>query len=137
MSYQFVNGSSTLTLNASPNGNYTINVPNSNGTVALTSDIPNVPASVSGYVTTFWKSGNNWYRRWSDGFIEQHGRCGNSGTQSFVTNFSNTSSIVLVGVMMDGGHPDDAYCVMNPTSTSRFTVSAPRCSNVNWYAAGY
>ena len=140
MSYQLTNGSNTLTLNATPNGNYTITVPNSSGTVALTSDIPNVPASVSGYVTTFWKSGTSWYRRWSDGFIDQAGRCTpNNGTISvnFHTGFSNASSICVYGVYRDGGHPDDAYLIMYANNTSSFTCRAPRASNVSWYACGY
>nr|DAH90057.1 MAG TPA: Baseplate wedge protein [Caudoviricetes sp.] len=91
----------------------------------------------SAYVVQSSRSGNSWWRKWSDGFIEQHGVCGNSGTFNFATSFTNLSSISLQGTPTSGGHPDDCYCVMNAISTSQFTVSAWRFGNVNWYACGW
>lgn len=34
---------------------------------------PSIPATPNAYVTQVWRSGSNWYRTWSDGFIEQGG----------------------------------------------------------------
>ena len=39
---------------------------------------PTIPATPQGYITQTWHSGANWYRVWSDGFIEQGGF--NTGT---------------------------------------------------------
>lgn len=60
--------------------------PDSNGNVALglhavaTSgdynnlvNKPHIPATPNAYVTSTWRSGSNWYRKWSDGLIEQGG----------------------------------------------------------------
>ena len=91
----------------------------------------------SAYIVNSGRSGNSWWREWSDGFIEQHGVCGNSGTFNFVRNFTNVSSICLQGTPTSGGHPDDCYCVLNPISTRQFTVSAWRFGNVSWYACGW
>ena len=32
---------------------------------------PSIPATPNAYVTQTWRSGTSWYRKWSDGFIEQ------------------------------------------------------------------
>ena len=138
MSLQFVNGSNTISLNASPSGNRTVTLPNKGGTIALTSQMPSVPPSVSGYVTQTYRSGSNWYRRWNDGFIEQGGECGNSGNQSFVTSFSNTNSIFVMRTGKSGGHTNDFYVIFNPVSTSQFNVNChTRYGSFEWYAAGY
>ena len=42
------------------------------------SNKPSIPATPQGYITQTWHSGANWYRVWSDGFIEQGGF--NTGT---------------------------------------------------------
>lgn len=95
------------------------------------------PKNFKGWVVNSYRSGETWYRKWSDGFIEQHGTCGNGGTQNFITPFLYQSTISLQGVPTSGGHPDDCYCVLSPASTSTFTVNAWRFGGVNWYACGY
>ena len=89
------------------------------------------------YVTATYRSGSSWYRKWSDGFIEQGGHCGNSGTQSFVTAFTDYANVTLVGSPTSGGAADDCFCVLNPTSNTSFSVSAARFGGVDWYACGY
>lgn len=54
---------------------------------------PSMPATPKAYITETWKGGSNWYRKWSDGLIEQGGAFGaNSSfpTLTFNTPFSNT-----------------------------------------------
>lgn len=89
------------------------------------------------YVVQSSRSGSSWWRKWKSGFIEQHGVCGNNGTFNFVTAFTDVNSISLQGTPTSGGHPDDCYCILNPISTSQFTVRAQRFGNVNWYACGW
>lgn len=88
------------------------------------------------YITKTWSSGNSWYRKWSDGWIEQGGQCGNNGNMNFVTSFTDYSNCTLVGSPIGGGHPDDCYCILNATSNSTFNVRAFRFTGVKWYACG-
>ena len=34
---------------------------------------PSMPVTPQAYITETWRDGSNWYRKWSDGFIEQSG----------------------------------------------------------------
>ena len=138
MSFQFTSGSNTITLNGSPTANRTVTFPNKSGTIALTSQMPNVPASVSGYVTSTWRSGNNWYRRWSDGFVEQGGDLSStSGSKTFHTNFSNTNSIFVMVQPKSGGHANDFQVIASASNTTSFSYNAPRYPTSTWYACGY
>ncbi|MDR0675637.1 MAG: hypothetical protein LBF97_01165 [Elusimicrobiota bacterium] len=50
------------------------------------------------YVTTNYRNGTNWYRKWKSGFIEQKGEfSGSSGvsTVNFLTSFSNASTVFV------------------------------------------
>ena len=138
MSYQFTNGSSTITLTATPTASRTVTLPNKSGTIALTNQMPNVPASVSGYVTQTWRSGNNWYRRWSDGFIEQGGDLSSTeGDRNFHTNYTNASSIFVMCQPKSGGHSNDFQVLAYANNTSSFHYQARRFPTNCWYAAGY
>lgn len=53
------------------------------------SNKPSIPATPNAYVTKTWHSGTEWYRVWSDGFIEQGGH-GTDSTCTFSKAFSNT-----------------------------------------------
>lgn len=56
----------------------------------------NMPPQSSVYVKEVWKSGTEWCRIFSDGWIEQGGILkGNSGTVSFYKKFSNTNYTFL------------------------------------------
>lgn len=54
---------------------------------------PSMPATPNAYITETWKAGSNWYRKWSDGLIEQGGAFWTDSsypTMTFNTPFSNT-----------------------------------------------
>lgn len=54
---------------------------------------PSMPATPKAYITETWKDGSNWYRKWSDGLIEQGGAFwadSSYPTMTFNTPFSNT-----------------------------------------------
>ena len=54
---------------------------------------PSMPATPNAYITETWKDGSNWYRKWSDGLIEQGGAFwadSSYPTMTFNTPFSNT-----------------------------------------------
>ena len=69
------------------------------------SNKPNIPANQSGYITQTWRSGNNWYRKWSDGWIEQGGRGttveGIFKTFQLPTKFTTTSYTIVSGSVTD------------------------------------
>lgn len=54
---------------------------------------PSMPVTPQAYITETWKNGSNWYRKWSDGLIEQGGTFWSDlsyPTMTFNTPFSNT-----------------------------------------------
>ena len=86
-----------------------------------------------------WKSGNKWYRKYSDGWIEQGGNCVTSNpTLSFNIAFSDTN-YNIVGSENQGD--DNARAIKfnrdhAKTTSIRMVGSAnPIC--VCWYACGY
>ena len=55
---------------------------------------PSMPATPKAYITETWKDGSNWYRKWSDGLIEQGGAAWTTRavrTISFHTPFLETN----------------------------------------------
>lgn len=55
---------------------------------------PSMPATPKAYITKTWKNESNWYRKWSDGLIEQGGAFmadSSYPTMTFNTPFSNTN----------------------------------------------
>lgn len=101
------------------------------------------------YITRTWRSGAQWYRRWSDGRLEQGGRLGlkvwTDGYDpnrifSLPTAFSNaTYTTVVTG---EGGNGLAAIKVVSQT-TSSVTVTGTeastddRVSYVHFYCSGY
>lgn len=123
------------------------------------SAVAQVQASVSAikdkpYITQTWSNGTSWYRKYSDGFIEQGGITAYSGTGtkkvSFPTAFSSDKYIVNVnslavllassGVMsIDTGVGYSGAVDSSRTTTwfmvLRYKEEEPR--NHMWYACGY
>ena len=101
------------------------------------------------YVTETWRSGAQWYRRWSDGWLEQGGRLklqvwtgGSNPTRTFSlpTAFSNdTYTTVVTG---EGGYGWATLKGVSQT-TSSVTVTGTgastddRVSYVHFYCSGY
>ena len=58
------------------------------------SNKPSIPSTPKGYITQTWRSGNDWYRVYSDGWIEQGGITSQTNTTiNFLKSFSNTNYI--------------------------------------------
>ena len=101
----------------------------------LESEINNLQKS-STYITEIGKSGNYWYRKYSDGWIEQGG-IATSSTITFLTAFSTTTYIIVANDNADFGSGSatwDYYNVHTKTTTGAKKDSVNNCS---WYAAGY
>ena len=101
------------------------------------------------YVTGTWRSGAQWYRRWSDGRLEQGGRIklevwtGGSNpnkTFSLPTAFSN--AVYTTVVTGEGGYGWTTLKVVSQTSSS-VTVTGTgagtedHVSYVHFYCSGY
>jgi hypothetical protein len=103
----------------------------------------NMPPRSSVYVKEIWKSGAEWRRIFSDGWIEQGGILkGNSGTVSFHKEFSNTDYTFLHTPNLSGMSGQwFAWEVFSKTTTSiKISMvgganTAP--SSMCWVAYGY
>lgn len=98
------------------------------------------------YITQTWRNGASWYRKWSDGFIEQGGempvtRGATSRTTSFNTSFSSSTSYVVLVQSYREGAPKAEYNNFHVESrtTSGFTGRNGCGENIGniWYACGY
>lgn len=117
--------------------------------VPLNLSFNNLRDKPKAYVTETWRSGAQWYRRWSDGRLEQGGRLklevwtgGNDPNRTFSlpTAFSNaTYTTVVTG---EGGYGWTTLKVVSQT-TSSVTVTGTgaskddRVSYVQFYCSGY
>ena len=110
-------------------------------------DVSQVPADVdaiprpNAYVTKTWRSGTEWYRVWSDGWIEQGGH-GTGGTCTFNKPFSNTN--YTFNVQPSSGytsHPDwiAAYEHRSGRTTAKTSITYYEGGNQgwDWRASGY
>lgn len=95
-----------------------------------------------------WKSGTSWYRKYSDGWIEQGGRFTynqtNSGhtTLNFNISFSNTNYQIVGSGYRTDGNPNQGFATFRDFNTSYCNTAFwdDNSSNpgiINWYACGY
>lgn len=91
------------------------------------------------HITTTWHSGTSWYRKWSDGWIEQGGRITTStDTISFHTAFKNTNYTITVS--QNGSASANIYRVaISARATSNFTIQYIENEMLpfSWFACGY
>ncbi len=102
------------------------------------------------HIVETWKNGTNWYRKWSDGWIEQGGYCSTftSGTHTLNLNiaFSNTayyfarssqSSVLdstLSANMRDSGYHSKTTSTVSMYWNTDMTNSR---KGFDWYACGF
>ena len=104
---------------------------------------PNIPANQSGYITQTWRSGNNWYRKWSDGWIEQGGVAtvvnGGTVTMQYAMQTASYGLIVLKHVEStrnNGTYDCSAEVKTNKTFIVRTKLNNNLASAVSWYVFG-
>lgn len=97
-------------------------------------------------VVSKWSSGKSWYRKWSDGWIEQGGFLKfntEEVTCSFHVSFSNTNYTVLLGFAWNGANyekypPHEIWTMRTKSSTGlQCAYMFEDTMHTNWYAAGY
>ena len=103
-------------------------------------DIAQIPQPRA-YVTKTWSSGTEWYRVWSDGFIEQGGH-GTGGTCTFSKPFSNKNYTFNVNPSNGySSHPDwiAAYEKRPSRTTTGTEISYYEYGDQgwDWRASGY
>ena len=111
-----------------------------NSVGSLSNGIGNAKA----YITETWKSGTSWYRKWSDGWIEQGGRAtfsdtSKDGTITLHTAYTSQYTVLLTA-NGDGTRAVGSYNL----NTTNFTVQRWNRSSsgeppniVEWYACGF
>lgn len=86
-------------------------------------------------VFTNYKSTVNWYRVWSDGWIEQGGRGGGEFSRTFLKPFSDTNYTILVVPLSSDGSNDN--CMVKSVSATGFSAYIETNNSGFWYACGY
>lgn len=84
-----------------------------------------------------YKNGTQWYRVWSDGWIEQGGQKSGAGTITFLKAFTDTTYTITGGLL--SGTESTTYEHLNFRSFTTTTVyfSTYDSYSVRWYACGY
>ena len=83
-----------------------------------------------------YRSGANFYRVWSDGWIEQGGIGGTSPTVNFLKSFDTTDyTLIAMGRTTGTAYPM-CEVVANRTKTS-FYMASTTTTTFEWYACGY
>ena len=104
-----------------------------------------LPATPKAYVTATWKSGSNWYRKWSDGFIEQGGVITTSNT-SYATGTVtlNTAMTTNTYALLMQSYRNPAIDIFAPCISSKDTTSfgyknviGNGSGGASWYVCGY
>lgn len=101
---------------------------------------------IKAFVKETWKSEANWYRVWSDGWIEQGGRASlnerSSTAYTLHKPFSDTNYFVAASQYNVSTNDDSEMGIgCSPTSTTKFNAFChyinPNTMNFMWYACGY
>lgn len=110
------------------------------------SNKPTIPATPKAYVTESWSSGTSWYRKYSDGWIEQGGYVANNGGSVNVTfplAFSNTNYTLVGGYLsssVGSSMQQREVAIATGRSNTGFSCQTPSSGygiGKSWYACGY
>jgi hypothetical protein len=133
-----------------PDGSFTWNnqniVRSVNGTAADAAGNVVIPmvSDCTSYVIETWTSGTSWYRKWSDGWIEQGGVSGTFNEASafsvtFNTPFKDTNYTVMMTIQHSAGVSHASVNIQSKTTTGVTAYSDSRTNGIccAWYACGY
>ena len=92
-------------------------------------------------VVETYNNGTNWYRKWSDGWLEQGGRAFNiSGGKmfTFIKPFVDVNYTITGAQtgLQDGTHANGSFNIFNKTTTSFYAQDLYAGYYVDWYACG-
>ena len=102
------------------------------------------------YVIEYWQEGTEWYRVWSDGWIEQGGFVGSPANAGSAVNFKKSFQTSNYSFIVTGtGNSDERTSVLNRRSAMGWIYDNTRayvCSTagteqsttaVRWFACGF
>lgn len=113
---------------------------------------PSMPATPNAYIIETWRGGSNWYRKWSDGLIEQGGEhYGYRHNVTFNTPFSGTAyaisgwigstssdkSYPVMTAVVDERNSASFICIIGYTREDNYTMTVDERSTIYWSAVGY
>lgn len=108
--------------------------------------IPTIPAKANAYIVNSYHSGTEWYRKYSDGWIEQGGHVSvshsvSTQTKNLVTAFTSTNYCIYAAAYGNGKFNDNVNLVAKSTTT--FGIAAGTESSggnapngAYWFACG-
>jgi len=98
-------------------------------------------ANAPAYITENYCNGTDWYRVWSDGFIEQGGRCPTGSTGTKTVNFLKPFSDTNYCIQKTMSSTNTNYISFNWVSFYNLTTTTAQTYNGNtegyWFACGY
>lgn len=113
---------------------------------------PSMPATPNAYITETWKSGAQWYRKWSDGLIEQGGvHYDYEHRITFNTPFSDTNYAIsgwvgatssnklytVMTVVVTKRNAASFACQIGYSRDDNFTDFVKERATIYWSAVGY
>lgn len=107
--------------------------------VPLTLSYNSLKDTPKAHITTTWHSGTSWYRKWSDGWIEQGGRITTKVTTiSFHAAFKDTNYTVTVS-QNSSASANVSRVAISARATSNFTIPTIEDAALpfSWFACGY
>lgn len=101
---------------------------------------PTAP-SPKAYIVETWHNGNNWYRRYSDGFIEQGGKVTSNFYATTVTLSKSypSSTYTIITYIDQANYINPCDLRLKSKTASKFSVEFTKDTNGTcyWYTAGY
>ena len=104
-----------------------------------------IPPTPKSYVIETWSDSSSWYRKWSDGYIEQAGIGYGSTMLTFPVPFSDTnySLVAIPAIMNEGAGSNDIQYRREDKYTNRiyiqlrFNGGGQAGYQFMWYACGF
>ena len=85
-----------------------------------------------------WRSGKNWYRKWSDGWIEQGGEIGANATYTYHISFSNADYTLVTSPRTSTSGNEMTWGQASPQSLTATSFKAPAGgTGFKFYACGF
>ena len=102
------------------------------------SNKPSIPSTPKGYITQTWRNGKNWYRVYSDGWIEQGGYVNKPSRTDVTVNFHRSMSVCSItgcAILSNGGDSYDTLFIKSYNNSS-FVCRGTNSTATFWAAYG-
>ena len=101
-----------------------------------------IPPHSKAHLVDSWRSGANWWRKWSDGFIEQGGKYSKSSNNSTNVQFnvpmSTVCSVTIGSTKQNRNAGYGGMHIYSYSSSGFYTMTnTAEITGAFWYACGY